>query len=249
MKNIVIIALSIFVLVLAGTTIYFWQNSQKNIENEIQKTEKKLGSDKKREIKKEESKNYDNINIEKEKIKVESKDEKLILDEKNSNIKWTEVTHQNFWKNPDIGSFENYNFANIKFSYPSDLKFECCLDRADGSGHSLFSEESKKLGQSEISFFNYSLAGCAKSNCSISDPIVKLSSKEKFDLVKKEILKTSKKDESIIIANPGMKIECFVNNNNRNCLLQTNENVLSFTFGNKSVEFIKEFLGKIEIDN
>jgi hypothetical protein len=52
---------------------------------------------------------------------------------------WKEVTHANFWKNSAFFANSDYKFADIKFSYPSNWNFACCVDMDDRSAHTIFS--------------------------------------------------------------------------------------------------------------
>lgn len=95
--------------------------------------------------------------------------------------KWTSVSHENFWNNPNLFANRDYKFPNIEFSYPSDWKFQCCNDTNNGSTHIIYSSKDRDKSLPYIRITDYVLSGCPslKNDCSI-DKIVKLTANEKF---------------------------------------------------------------------
>jgi len=166
-------------------------------------------------------------------------------------IEWKEINHANYWGHPDFFKTP-YRFANIKFSYPSNWIFECCLDRSDGSGHTLYTNSEKNIVA--VSFFDYTLYGCPNDNksCSIIEGIGK-TPKEKYNDIIEQISANADIKPKKYLKN--LDTEIFVynttNKNGQNVesyLIQTDKNVIKLSFIDQDKKFIETFLDKVEKD-
>ncbi len=180
-----------------------------------------------------------------------------VLNPKVDGLEWKEITHANFWKNPELFATPDYKFANIKFSYPSSWKFDCCGDTDRGSAHFIFSSEEKKGDSPYISIMDYSLRGCpsGETTCAMDKQVTKMP-KEKYDDLVEAIQadakvkpKKSLKGLGVEAFNyeyadeKGMKTDSYI--------FKTGEDVVIISFGHYDEfesGFIDDFLGKIEKD-
>ena len=71
--------------------------------------------------------------------------------------KWTLVSRENFWDNPKIFANRNYNFPNIKFSYPDNWEFQCCNDMDYASTHIIYSSKDRNKSLPYIRITDYVL--------------------------------------------------------------------------------------------
>ena len=96
--------------------------------------------------------------------------------------KWTLVSRENFWDNPKIFANRNYNFPNIKFSYPDNWEFQCCNDMDYASTHIIYSSKDRNKSLPYIRITDYVLSGClnSQSDCSLGE-IAKITADEKFN--------------------------------------------------------------------
>jgi hypothetical protein len=61
-----------------------------------------------------------------------------------NNVKWVELTHENFWNNTNYFAHSDYQFANIKFSYPENFEKNVASDTESFSAHEFYEKDSKK---------------------------------------------------------------------------------------------------------
>jgi hypothetical protein len=66
---------------------------------------------------------------------------KLSKEQDSARIEWIELTHDNFWNNKDYFPNWNYNFPNIKFSYPKNWDKNVALDTDSFSWHHFYDKD------------------------------------------------------------------------------------------------------------
>jgi hypothetical protein len=184
---------------------------------------------------------------------------------------WEEITHENYWNNPEIFKNTEYNFADVNFSIPLRWEFNCCEDMDHGSVHEIkavkesygLSKEYTGIQTPLITILDYSLFGCPieTPDCSI-DQVVSQTSEEKYnEIINKASKSPAFQKETPIplslvnthgIAGTGNAFGYSDENKNgaleKSYIFKTRTDVLkvSFVFPNLLEEgFVEAFMGKI----
>lgn len=93
---------------------------------------------------------------------------------------WVEVTKENFWNRAELFSEKAklpYNFPDIRFSYPSNWKFQCCSGMGHGEGHNIIplNDKGERINDSpSVNILVHVLNGCPKvsGTCALNEQIV-----------------------------------------------------------------------------
>ncbi len=99
---------------------------------------------------------------------------------------WLEITKANYWNRPELfARGELRSFPSIKFSYPSNWRFDCCSDMDHASANNItpLDSEGKQIpGSPFVSILTHGLRGCSNltESCSLDDKVI-LTPKEKLE--------------------------------------------------------------------
>jgi hypothetical protein len=109
-----------------------------------------------------------------------------------SSLLWQEVTHENTWSNTGVFAGWNYNFPNIRFSYPKNWKSELAWDTDTFSMHKFYDEKSSD----SFIVYNHSISFCPTiySRCEEKDYLKNRTSEEYMQLMIDDYKKNRKED-------------------------------------------------------
>ena len=162
-------------------------------------------------------------------------------------IKWNEITHENFWNNRDFFSNSNYNFPDIKFSYPSGWEKKVAMDTDSFSAHSFY----EKNNGNQINIKNIFISWCPEifSRCEDKDNIIR-TWEEKLELFMMYNKKDWEKFDKYYLE--WLKKEVYMSSDKNRYIFEVNWDVIEFWFYFKNweinIDFIKLALSKIFID-
>ncbi|HLN18903.1 MAG TPA: hypothetical protein VK255_01905, partial [Patescibacteria group bacterium] len=181
--------------------------------------------------------------------------------EENNNFeisnKWTLVSHENFWDNPNLFANRNYKFPNIEFSYPENWNFKCCGDMDHASEHIIYSSKKHASSLPYIRITDYVLSGCPnfQSTCPI-DKTVKITANEKFNRLISNVSqdKILQKIELSKLSTSAFVYQKTEKNNkiSKAYLLNLKDDVVEVDFVNyESLDenFINDFLNRISFES